>query len=161
MNGDWRQWLTGLWQQDRRSVTRLLIVGVVGLALLVWGSQGGGPGTSYRPARASGALSAVTGVGNPLAQQEANLDETLASILAAVPHAGQVQVAVTLSRSAEESYAKSRVPLAELGPRIEGVVVVAKGAIQPQVRQEMTQAVETLLQVQPYQVLVLPNGGGE
>jgi stage III sporulation protein AG len=50
--------------------------------------------------------------------------------------------------------------LSEVGPRVVGVLVVAAGAGDPVVREELTQAVETLLGVPAYKVMVLPKGGG-
>ncbi|MCL8207606.1 MAG: hypothetical protein K6V97_05980 [Actinomycetia bacterium] len=162
MGPEWRQWLTRLWEDDRPAFVRLLLVGTVGLGLVVWGTWGGGHGT---PTAASGttppAATAVADTG-PLGAEEAALDSELGRIVAAIPGAGAVHVAVTLSKSAVTEYANGRsAPLDEVGPAVAGVVVVATGARDPQVREEITQAVETLLQIQPYQVLVLPNGGGE
>jgi stage III sporulation protein AG len=51
------------------------------------------------------------------------------------------------------------VELAELGPQVVGVLVVAEGAGDPLVRADLTQAVETLLGVPAYKVLVLPREG--
>jgi stage III sporulation protein AG len=157
VNGGPREWLSDLWQHDKKSVVRLGIVGAVGIGLLLWGSEGGGPGSTYTPSTPP--ISAAAGTG-PLVQEEVVIDRELTAILGAVPGAGRVRAAVTLSRSASEQYAKNRIPLAQIGPEVDGVVVVATGARRAVIREELTQAVETLLQVQPYQVLVLPNGGG-
>lgn len=51
------------------------------------------------------------------------------------------------------------VVLNELGPKVVGVLVVAAGAGDPVVREELTSAVETLLGVPAYKVLVLPKEG--
>ena len=158
MNGGPGEWLRDLWRHDQKSVVRLGIVGAVGIGLLLWGSQGGGPGSAYTPP--SPPVSAGGAGAGPLVQEEVVIDRELTAILGAVPGAGRVEAAVTLIRSASEQYAKNRIPLAQIGPEVDGVVVVATGARRAVIREELTQAVETLLQVQPYQVLVLPNGGG-
>jgi stage III sporulation protein AG len=46
-------------------------------------------------------------------------------------------------------------------PAIEGVLVVAEGALDSRVRAELTRAVATLLQLPVYRIRVLPMKGGE
>jgi hypothetical protein len=152
--GAWREWLTTLWQQDRGTVWRLVVVGALGLALAAWGSLSwGGAAAPPDPPAAPAANSA-------LSREEGVMDRQLRAILERVPGAGRVWVAVTLSRSARAQYGRGAAPLAEWGPAVAGVVVVADGAAAPFVRQELESAVETLLQVAAYRVLVLPQGGG-
>ena len=158
MSGSWREWIGQLWAQDRGMVLRLGVVLVIGLGLLVWGSQGTPPVTAtiHHP----GPSAQVVQNSSPLGAEEAAMDQELRGILAAVPGAGRVSVAVTLSRSMREQYsAHGHLALAQLGPAVDGVVVVADGASQPLVREELVSAVETLLQIGAYRVLVLPDGG--
>lgn len=160
MDPGWREWLSRLWEQDRRLLLRLILVGIAGLGLLAWGTWGSAPGGSYTPAKTS--PTSTPTLSGPLGSEETALGQQLSGIVGAIPHVGSVVVAVTLKKSAVTQYANGQsIPLDQLGPEIEGVVIVAKGATNPIIRQEVTQTVETLLQVQPYQVLVLPNGGGE
>jgi stage III sporulation protein AG len=145
----WQQW----WRQDRKTMVRLIAVGLVGLLLLLWGSLGvGSPGPRARPA--TGPPEAGT-----LTTEAQALDQVVTQIVSAIPGAGRVAVAVTLQRSAESAWSHGR-RLGDVAPDVQGVVVVATGAANPVVRSEVTEAVETLLQVAPYQVLVLPDGGG-
>ena len=87
-----------------------------------------------------------------------------------------MSVAVTLTRSIQSQYVdqsgvgngtqpvvvttnsgQTVVPFDQIGPAVGGVVVVAPAAARPAIRAEISEAVQTLLQIQPYQVLVLPN----
>ncbi len=158
MENSWRDWLTRLWQQDRSLVLRLLIVGSIGVALVAIGSLAHAPASTYAPP----ARPPVASTGDVLDQQEGVLAGQVDTLVAAIPGAGRVTAMVTLARSIVTEYAHGAggAPLAESKPSILGVVVVASGAGNPAVRQEITAAVETLLQIEPYQVLVLPNGGG-
>jgi stage III sporulation protein AG len=160
VDGTWRDWLSRLWRQDRSLVVRLVVIGLLGVALVAIGSVAHPPGGSYTPAVPSPAGNASGG--DVLEQEEAAMDSQLAAMVSAIPGAGRVTATVTLARSATTQYAggSSSRPLAESQPAVLGVVVVASGAANPTVRQEITDAVETLLQIQPYQVLVLPNEGG-
>jgi stage III sporulation protein AG len=101
----------------------------------------------------------------------------LVRILEAIPDVGGVQVAVTLSRTIQSQFVTSPsslsggptpllvnnnngetvVPLDQVGPAVQGVVVVARSARNPVVRSELAGAVETLLQIPAYQVLILPS----
>lgn len=162
MDPEWRQWLARLWRDDRPAFVRLLLVGALGLGLVAWGTWGGGRGSPAAVRSVPPPAASVAPDVGPLGAEEAALDSQLGQIVAAIPGAGTVHVAVTLSKSAVTEYASGRsTPLDEVGPAVAGVVVVATGARSPQVREEIVQAVETLLQIQPYQVVVLPNGGGE
>jgi stage III sporulation protein AG len=160
MDPEWRQWLTRLWRDDRPALVRLLVVGAVGVGLVAWGTWGSRPAPSARSPLPSAAATALD-VG-PLGTEEAALADEVQKIVAAIPGAGAVHVAVTLAKSATTEYVSGRsTPLDEVSPAVAGVVVVATGAQSPRVREEIIEAVETLLQIQPYQVVVLPNGGGE
>jgi len=154
MNPNWRTSLQNLWRDDRSAMWRLVAVGALGLGLVAWGSWGGTG--AHASAHADPALSAS---GSGLNGQAGRLDQEVEGIVAAIPGSGVVHVAVTLARGAETEYGSRRTSQALVGPQISGVVVVATGAAAPGVRQEITQAVETLLQVEAYQVLVLPDGG--
>jgi stage III sporulation protein AG len=46
----------------------------------------------------------------------------------------------------------------ELHPEIAGVLVLAEGANNPELKEELVQAVETVLDIPSYQVMVLPKG---
>ena len=46
-------------------------------------------------------------------------------------------------------------------PLVDGVLVIAEGASDPVVRADLTEAAAVALHVAPYQVLVLPRGGGQ
>ncbi len=154
MDLNWRSNLSNLWRDDRSTMWRLLVVGGLGIALVAWGSWGGAaakPASPGPPAAAAGAAG--------LAGQEAQLDQAVAAVVAAIPGSGRVQVAVTLASGAETQFATQRTSERVVAPKVSGVVVVATGASAPAVRQEITTAVETLLQVSAYQVAVLPDGG--
>lgn len=161
MNPEWREWLVRMWQQDRSTVMRLLTVGVIGVALVVWGAYGGSPASNGGSYTATSSSHAPASSGSPLVTEQQGLDAELSTILEAIPQAGSVRVALSLSKTAVTQYQGGQAtPLDQVGPEVQGVVVVATGAANPMVREEITSAVETLLQIQPYQVLVLPNGGG-
>lgn len=122
------------------------------------------------------------GTSNPLAAETEWLNGNLKALLEAIPGSGQVTVEVTLTRGIESQYvggsnsaassgsstgpvvlnnlsgSQSLAVMDELGPEVQGVVVVASGAGSPEVRQELQKAVTTLFDLQPYQVLVLPTG---
>ncbi|CAB1128909.1 protein of unknown function [Candidatus Hydrogenisulfobacillus filiaventi] len=135
---------------------------------MAWPAGRGPPGSGAPARTAAGTL----------AGEEAAVSARLAAILARIPGAGRVHVAVTLSRTATDQYlgesggsggngplvvstpsgGQQPVRLDELAPVVQGVVVVASGATRPLVRQELAQAVETLLNLAPYQVLILPEG---
>lgn len=160
----WRQMTT----QDRPMLIRLLVVGALGVGLLAFSGLGSAPHKSVTPSPATSSLSG----------QEAVLGNQLTHILEAIPGVGVVSVAVTLDRTIQSQYVTSNqglsspsssplmvtnqqgssvVPLDQVGPLVGGVVVVAKSANNPNIRSELAEAVQTLLQVQAYQVLILPN----
>lgn len=160
----WRQMTT----QDRPMLVRLVVVGALGLGLLAFSGIGSSPHKT--PSAAP--------VTTSLAGQEAVIGAQLTHILEAIPHVGTVSVAVTLDRTIQSQYVTSNqglsspssspvmvtnqqgssvVPLDQVGPMVGGVVVVAKSANNPNIRSELAEAVQTLLQVQAYQVLILPN----
>lgn len=151
--GSWRDVVNRLWHQDRPVVMRLLVVGALGLALVVAGSW------PRAPAATRSASDAPASSPLPLIQEERSLDEEVAAMVSAIPGAGRVSVGVSLARTAMTQYSgKTTRSVVETAPDISGVVVVATGANRAPVRTEITEAVETLLQLQPYQVLVLPDG---
>lgn len=165
MNPDWWRKLSG---QDRSRLFKIGLVGGLGLLLLLFGSLGGRPARTH-PAAASGA--------STLAGEEVQVQRKLTAILDAIPGARPVAVAVTLSRSIESQFVNTNqglsggsaplvvdtgngetvVPLDQIGPAVQGVVVVARAAKSPVIRMELTQAVETLLQIGAYQVLIVPS----
>lgn len=165
MNPDWwRNLLKG----DRAKLIRIAIMGALGLSLLAVGS------IHFKPKAVS---SSVKGASTPIAAQEGDVEAQLITILQAIPNAGRIQVAVTLSRTIQSQFVTSSsslsggpspllvdnnsgqtvVPLDQVGPAIQGVVVVARSAANPVIRSELSQAVETLLQIPAYQVLILPS----
>lgn len=160
----WRQMTT----QDRPMLIRLLVVGALGVGLLAFSGLGSTPHKSIASSPATTTLSG----------QESVLATQLTHILEAIPGVGVVSVAVTLDRTIQNQYVTSNqglsspssspvmvtnqqgssvVPLDQMGPLVGGVVVVAKSASNPNVRSELAEAVQTLLQVEAYQVLILPN----
>jgi len=52
------------------------------------------------------------------------------------------------------------VVVVEYHPQIAGVLVIAQGAADPKIKEEIFQAVRTLLNIQPSKISVLPLGGG-
>jgi stage III sporulation protein AG len=166
-----REWWQKFSQQDASAMRRLVLIGAMGLALLAIGSFGMARPSPPKP------QTRMT-VATALQAQESEVGQQLAALLDAVPGVRQVTVAVTLSRSIQSQYAtgsdtaggtgsslvlvstangQSAVPLDQIGPMVAGVVVVTPSAVHPWIRSELAQAVQTLLQIQPYQVLVLPN----
>ncbi len=160
----WRQMTT----QDRPMLVRLLLVGSLGVGLLAFSGLGSTPHKATTP----------NPMATSLAGQEAIVGTQLTHILEAIPEVGTVSVAVTLDRTIQSQYVTSNqglsspssspvtvtnqqgtsvVPLDQVGPLVGGVVVVAKSANNPNIRSELAEAVQTLLQVQAYQVLILPN----
>ncbi|AEJ41451.1 hypothetical protein TPY_3299 [Sulfobacillus acidophilus TPY] len=166
-----REWWTKFIETDRPGLVRLLLIGGLGVALLAFGNFG-----VPRPSPPSTNASTTPHLAEtPLSQQEAMVSAQLTGILEAIPGVRQVSAAVTLTRSIQSQYVSSSgggngtspvvvsnqngesvVPLDQVGPAIGGVVIVSPSAANPLLRAEMAQAVETLLQIQPYQVLVLP-----
>ncbi len=161
-------WWRNLLSHDRPKLVRIGILGALGLALLVVGSIHPRAATAKDPPKAAS---------SPLLTQEHEAEAQLADILRAIPSAGRIKVAVTLSRTIQSQYVTSSsavsggpsplliennsgqtvVPLDQVGPAVQGVVVVAPAAVNPVVRSELAQAVETLLQIPAYQVLILPS----
>lgn len=162
------QWWQNLLQNDKPKFLRIAILAALGLALLVVGSIRPRPTTTARASPEVGA--------SPLVDQENQVARQLVDILQSIPGAGRVKVAVTLSRTIQSQFVTSSsslsggtspllvnnnagqtvVPLDQVGPAVQGVVVVARSASNPVLRAELSQAVETLLQVPAYQVLILP-----
>lgn len=153
MKPNWRSSLANLWQDDRSTMWRLMVVGALGIALVAWGSWGGGAAKGGTPPAAGTAAA----VGSGLGAQEARLDQEVASLVAAIPGSGTVHVAVSLAAGSETTFASHHASQRVVAPQVQGVVVVASGAGAPAVREEITAAVETLLQVGAYQVVVLPD----
>ncbi|HBQ96729.1 MAG: hypothetical protein M1294_02540 [Firmicutes bacterium] len=169
MSNNFQEWWKKVSSRDRPQLYRLIGVGLLGVLLLGFGSFG--PSVPSPPHSSQKSVSK-----GPLIQQEQEVSQQLRQILQAIPQVHGVSVAVTLSRSMTSQYASSNassqgsspvvittnsgesvVPLDEIGPAVQGVVVVTPSARNPVVRAELAQAVETLLQVQPYQVLILPS----
>lgn len=169
MSYDYREWWKKFLSQDRGTLVRLLIIGGIGILLLGYGSFGIAVPSPPKN-KSSSAIS-------PLVAQEQAVAAQLTTILSRIPGVSSVSVAVTLGRSIQSQYAQqsagdgtgnvpvlvttasgeSAVPLDQIGPLVQGVVVVSPSAANPNIRAELAQAVQTLLQVAPYQVLILPN----
>lgn len=172
MANGYREWWNKFVNQDRKSLVRLIVIGGVGVLLLGFGSFG-----VPRPSPpAAKAVASVSQGQTPLERQEAQVGSQLAAILTKIPGVHNLSVAVTLTRSIQSQYVDSSgngngtqpvvvstnngqtvVPFDQIGPAVGGVVVVSPSATRPLIRSELSQAVQTLLQVQAYQVLVLPN----
>ncbi len=151
----WQEALGRLWHRDRSMMVRLSVLGALGLALVVAGSWPRGP-TPVQGRVVGG--DAPAGSGQKILAEERALDEEVAAVVQAIPGSGRVSVGVSLTRTAMTQYAGHPAQaVAETEPAVSGVVVVATGAQNPVVRTEITAAVETLLQLQSYQVLVLPD----
>ncbi len=174
MPNGYREWWNKFIQQDRKSLVRLIVIGGVGVLLLGFGSFG--VSRPSPPANKATAGDPVGAAKTPLERQENQISQQLAAILTKIPGVHQLSVAVTLTRSIQSQYVDSSgsgngtqpvvvttnsgqtvVPFDQIGPAVGGVVVVSPSAMRPLIRSELTQAVQTLLQIQPYQVLVLPN----
>lgn len=153
--GSWHDIVDRLWHRDRPMMVRLLVVGGLGLALVVAGSWPRAPAPARGPTTS---VDAPASSSLQLMNEERALDQEVAAMVAAIPGAGRVSAGVTLARTALTQYG-GHPPraVAEIEPAVSGVVVVATGAGNPAVRTEITDAVEILLQVQAYQVLVLPD----
>ncbi|MBX5466532.1 MAG: hypothetical protein K6U14_03430 [Firmicutes bacterium] len=167
---DWWQRLN---PRQRGQVVRLAALAALGVALMAWGSGLGQP--APRPAQAPAPAAPSSG---EWGAAEAAVAQELTGVLEAIPGVGPVTVAVDLQHTPERQYLSTRdsaqgaplvleqtngqavVPLGEVGPSVVGVVVVAPAAADPRIREELTEAVETLLGVAPYQVLVLPDQSG-
>ena len=162
-------WWRRMVREDRGTLVRMLLVGALGVGLLAFS----GLGTKSTQAAHGPPPDTST-----LSGQEQLVAGQIRTILQAIPQVGPVSVAVTLDRTIQSQYVTSTqglttpssspvvvtnaggdavVPLDQVGPLVAGVVVVAPAATNPNIRSELAQAVETLLQVQPYQVLILPN----
>ncbi len=153
MKPNWRSSLANLWQDDRSTMWRLMVVGGLGIGLVAWGSWGAAGARATTSPAASGAAT----VGRGLGAQEVQMDQQVADLVAAIPGSGTVHVAVSLAAGSETEFASHSASERVVAPEVQGVVVVASGAGAPAVRQEITAAVETLLQVSAYQVVVLPD----
>ncbi|MCY0877712.1 MAG: hypothetical protein OWU84_02025 [Firmicutes bacterium] len=171
MPGNFHEWWKKFVSQDQRTLVRLVVVGLAGVLLLAFGSFG-----IPRPSPPAAKPAAAPAPSTPLERQEQEIAQQVAHILQKIPGVSQVSVAITLTRSIQSQYVDSSgggtgtepvvvstnngqtvVPFDQIGPSVGGVVVVTPSAVRPFIRAELSQAVQTLLQVQPYQVLVLPN----
>lgn len=66
----------------------------------------------------------------------------------------------TQTQLATAGTGQSPVLTQELAPKVVGVLIVATGAKNPMVREELTQAAQALLGLPAYAIEVLPGGGG-
>lgn len=169
MSSDFQEWWKKFLSQDRAGLMRLAVVGVLGVGLVTFGSFG--MSVPSPPSHSRGVAR------TPLVAQESEVGQQLTTILRKIPGVRKISVAVTLKRSIQSQIAQQSsggqsanapvlvttssgqnvVPLDQIGPLVAGVVVVSPNATNPNIRAELSQAVQTLLQVQAYQVLVLPN----
>jgi len=167
-----REWWERLGPKQRAYALRLLVLVGAGTTLLV---VGGWPtaAPTRKPALQAPAKPVAT---SPWVHEEQQLARQLQTVLGAIPGVHKLTVAVQLKRTAIQEYLSNQdstagtplviqsgngqavVPLDEVGPEVVGVVVVTPSAADPVLRQELAQAVETLLGVSAYQVLVLPDG---
>lgn len=166
----YREWWKKFINQDRKGLVRLVVIGGVGVLLLGLGSFG-----IARPSPPINHSVTTHVPEQALQKQELEIAEQMQQILAKIPGVQQVSVAVTLTRSIQSQYVNGSsggqgtqpvvvstnngqtvVPFDQIGPSIGGVVIVTPSARRPAIRMELTQAAQTLLQVQAYQVLVLP-----
>ncbi|MDA8205111.1 MAG: hypothetical protein M0Z36_03510 [Thermaerobacter sp.] len=172
MSSSYREWWDKFVNQDRKGFLRLVVVGGLGVLLLGFGSFGiARPSPPHHKTPNAAALPAEA-----IERQQKQIAAQVEQILAKIPGVGQVSVAITLTRSIQSQYVDSSgggqgtqpvvvstnngqtvVPFDQIGPAVGGVVVVTPAARRPAIRAELSQAVQTLLQVQAYQVLVLPN----
>lgn len=172
MASGYREWWNKFVHHDRKGLVRLIVIGGLGVMLLGLGSFG-----IARPSPPANTDSHHTRMQPEAIQtQEAEIADQVEEILAKIPGVGHVFVAMTLTRSIQSQYVDSSgggqgtqpvlvstntgqtvVPFDQIGPLVGGVVVVAKAAARPFIRSELSQAVQTLLQIQAYQVLILPN----
>jgi stage III sporulation protein AG len=167
----YREWWNKFVNQDRRGFIRLVLIGGLGVLLLGFGSFG-----MPRPSPPAHSPSRPPTSSEALSRQEGEVGQQLQQILAKIPGVHDVSVAVTLTRSIQSQYVNSSssgqgtqpvvvtsnngqnvVPFDQIGPSVGGVVIVSPQAVRPKIRMELAQACQTLLQVQAYQVLVLPN----
>lgn len=167
----YREWWNKLISQDRKGLGRLIVIGILGVVLLGFGSFG-----IARPSPPQAKSNQVPVPSTALEKQEGQIAQQVSQILQQIPGVSHVSVAITLTRSIQSQYVNSSggdsgtqpvlvttnngqmvVPFDEIGPSVGGVVVVTPSASRPMIRSELAQAVQTLLQIQPYQVLVLPN----
>lgn len=170
-----RRWWAQLAPKHRGYAVRLLVLLGTGITLLLWGAWPNSPPPSNQPVAHSPPPASST---SPWWQEQNALAQQLQQVLAAIPGVHDVTVAVQLRRSLRSQYLSNQdsttgaplviqsnggqavVPLDQLGPEVQGVVVVTPSAANPLIRQELTEAVETLLGIAAYQVLVLPDGVG-
>lgn len=167
----YREWWNKFVNHDRRGLVRLLVIGGSGALLLGLGSFG-----MPRPSPPAHPPASAQVSSDALSRQEGEVAQQLQQILAKIPGVREVSVAVTLTRSIQSQYVNGSssgqsaqpvvvttnngqnvVPFDQIGPSVGGVVIVSPEAVRPAVRMELSQACQTLLQVQAYQVLVLPN----
>ncbi len=169
---DYREWWNKFISHDRKTLTRLVMVGGLGILLLGVGSFG-----IPRPSPPSthGSRAPKAGL-EALQRQQNQIAAQMREILVKIPGVKNVSVALTLTRSIQSQYVNSSgvgqgaepvvvstssgqtvVPFDQIGPAVGGVVIVTPSAARPALRMELSQAAQTLLQIQAYQVLVLPN----
>ena len=175
----WRE----LPEKDRRRVKNLLLALALGVALLslvrLWPAEGAEEKAAEQPAAVSAAVS------------EDLLQRELEAILSQVKGAGRVRVAVWYSAGSAAVYATEsedsserrtdgegeqlsegrRVSVATVGDQpllvrqeaaaVRGVVVVAEGAGDPQVRERLYAAVKSLLGLKTSQIAVIEGEGSD
>ncbi len=169
---------------------RIAALGALGIALLLFGTFYGKPGT---------AMESETPATGSLAGYERAIAATVEEALAAVKGVGKVQVKVSIEMGPESVYARNvtksstsstettssgetrentsenetsqpvtgrfgttESPLVErtVPVRVGGCLVVAEGASSSRVKQDIYRAVETLLNIPIYKIQVEPMKGG-
>ena len=170
-------------KEQKQMLFRLAIVAALGIFLLV---AGGKLDYEENPATEQ---SAVPAEEVNLSDSAANvLEQQLARTLMQVKGAGNVTVQITLSNSGRKEYARDvqrteraagettelqehqtivqqagkegALLITEHMPEICGVLIVADGAGQAVVQEQMLQAAATLLQISTEQIIVLQGKGG-
>ncbi len=146
---------------DKKDITKWALVGGVGLVILVMSSlftpaPGGGSGTRSRTSSTPPASP------TSLTQAEQGLETGLVSVLEQVRGAGVVRVSVTLTNGPTQEMATAgnggmgSSVIGLQGAKVAGVLVVASGAGDPRVQEELAQGVATDLGIPAYHVDVLP-----
>ena len=161
-----------LGKKEKSLFIKLAVCLGIGILLMSWGGGRQAADTAAQPEE-----------GNPLpaaenyAGSEQQLEAKLAEILAAIKGAGQVSVAITFEQGPEYVYARensekqsaeanesssslvqvddSPVLLKQRLPEVKGVVIVAEGAGDALVKEQLYQAAKSLLGVTAAQIAVI------